>query len=191
MTAASPRTPGLAAGLSMMMSRPASIRSGGFIAAAYTATNPSIADRNSAGPSSARVTFIAVSLRRFRACRRGEPRPASGPETHHPERTLPTLTVTRAAPRVRCLAVTVTMPVSPGSDLRYVRTLECQTPVLSSNVSSNGLDMATNLCSNEVVANSGRRDPWRPAAGRAGRGEALRPARDPAVAVRSGTKVEG
>src|SRR5215469_7230320 len=69
MTAASPRTPGLAACLSMMMSRPASIRSGGFIAAAYTATNPSIADRNSAGPSSATVTFIAVSLRGARVSR--------------------------------------------------------------------------------------------------------------------------
>jgi hypothetical protein len=54
-----------------MMSRPASIRSGGFIAAAYTATNPSIADRNSAGPSSATVTFIVVSLRGRAGRRRG------------------------------------------------------------------------------------------------------------------------
>jgi len=35
-----------------MASRPASIRSGGFIAASYTAMNAPIADRNSVGPSS-------------------------------------------------------------------------------------------------------------------------------------------
>ena len=39
---------------------------------------------------------------------------------------------------------------------------KCQTPRVSSNVSANGLDIATNLCSNMYVANSGRRDPWRP-----------------------------
>src|SRR5580692_1221093 len=65
---------------------------------------------------------------------------------------------------------------------------ECQTPALSSKVSANGLDITPNLCSNEDVANSGRRDPWRPAAGLAGRGEALRPARSPAAAGRSGAK---
>ena len=44
--------PGLAACRSMMASRPDSVRSGGFIAAAYTPTSARIAARNSAGPSS-------------------------------------------------------------------------------------------------------------------------------------------
>jgi hypothetical protein len=44
-----------------MASRPASIRSGGFIAAVYTATNLLIPDRNSAGPSSLNVTVCLIS----------------------------------------------------------------------------------------------------------------------------------
>ena len=43
-----------------MASRPASIRSGGFIAAVYTAMNLLIADRNSAGPSSVNVTVCLI-----------------------------------------------------------------------------------------------------------------------------------
>ena len=43
-----------------MASRPVSIRSGGFIAAVYTAMNLLIAGRNSAGPSSVYVTVCLI-----------------------------------------------------------------------------------------------------------------------------------